>query len=165
MTNKEIIIGPCLESDLPHIGRLYREFVAFHSALDPCFMKVGNHDEFFENFIRENLGNTTSKVLVARRKDLVIGYCLGVIMEKPPVYADPRHGYIDNICVTEEYQRKGIGERLFREMMEWFSNQGIARIELFAAIRNGRSTRFWRKMGFAPYCEQMALPLSEVLPK
>ncbi|MCA9437597.1 MAG: GNAT family N-acetyltransferase, partial [Candidatus Omnitrophica bacterium] len=55
------------------------------------------------------------------------------------------------------FRRKGIGERLFRETVEWFRAKGVDRIELRVVVANEVSTAFWRKMGFAAYMEILRL--------
>ncbi len=64
-------------------------------------------------------------------------------------------GWVDSVGVRERLQRKGVGSMLFQGLLQWFREQGVGRIELSAAVRNERSTRFWRKVGFVPFLEQM----------
>ncbi len=156
MTN-DVVVRKCEALDLDGIKPVFREFVAFHAGIDSSFVKVEKHEELFTDFIRGYLDSETSMVLVAVRRDELIGYCIGMIQEKPPVYPEPRYGYVDNICVLEKHQRSGTGKLLFEEMMRWFKSRGTKRIEMFAALGNEKSTAFWRKMGFIPYLEEMYL--------
>jgi len=47
----------------------------------------------------------------------------------------------------------------FESAKSWLQSKGISRIELFAAITNPKSTRFWRKLGLVPYLEQMYIEI------
>lgn len=157
--NEDVVIRKCAISDLDRIKPIFREFVAYHAGLESSFIKVENHEEFFAEFISGHLDSETNMVLVAIYRGELIGYCIGMIQEKPPVYPDPRYGYVDNLCVLEKHQRCGAGRLLFEEMMRWFASKGIHRIEIFAAIGNKKSTSFWGKMGFTPYLEEMYLKI------
>lgn len=154
-----IKIRPCTEEDLEAVKTLYAEFVAYHASLDSSFTKVKHHAGLFAEYIRENLKNEKSKMLVAETEGIIAGYAFGQIMNKPPVYSSPRYGYVDNLAVTESHQHRGIGEKLFNTLKTWFSEENVDRIEIFAALSNPKSTAFWRKMGFSPYMEQMYLKL------
>ena len=156
---EDVVVRKCEASDLDGIKPVFREFVAFHASLDSSFIKVEKHEELFADFISGYLDSETSMVLAAVRRDELIGYCIGMIQEKPPVYPEPRYGYVDNLCVLEKYQRSGVGKLLFEAMRNWFSSKGVKRIELFAALGNRKSTGFWRKMGFTPYLEEMYLKI------
>jgi ribosomal protein S18 acetylase RimI-like enzyme len=160
MSVSNIIIRACNEPDLAAVGDIFREFVRYHASFDPCFVKVPEHAELFIEFMAQNMRDDKSRVLVADAGNRVVGYCLGRIMKKPPVYESPEYGYIDNTAVLEEYQRMGIGERLFSEMKVWFTSRGVLRVELFAAVKNPKSTSFWKKLGFTTYLEQMYLHTS-----
>ncbi len=149
----------CETRDLAAVKDLFREFVEYHSAMDPSFVKVRGYGDLFVRYIEDNMNGENSLVLVAECGEAVVGYCLGQIMEKPPVYPEPRYGYIDNIAVREGYQRKGIGAMLVREMCRWFASRDLRRVEVFAAVKNPKSTSFWRKMGYAAFLEQMYSPL------
>ncbi len=138
---------------------IFREFAEYHYNLDPQFIRVENHDLLFEKYIKDNLDSDSSIVLVAEYRSEVIGYCLGMLKQKPPVYPDPEYGYIDNMGILEKYQRMGAGELLFAEAVRWFKSKSIKQIELFTSIKNDKSMNFWKKMGFIPYVQHMYLKI------
>ena len=43
----EITIRKCKESDINQIENIFKEFVAFHAAIDASFIKVEHHKELF----------------------------------------------------------------------------------------------------------------------
>jgi ribosomal protein S18 acetylase RimI-like enzyme len=146
-------------SDAEAVKLIFKEFVKFHEKCDPCFRKLKNHDSFFIEYIDKNLKSRKAMMYVAELNNEIIGYCLGVIQNKPPVYKSPTYGYIDNIAVLTKYQNNGIGEKLFIQMKNWFQKQKIKRIELFVAIKNEKSTNFWQKMGLSKYMEQLFIDI------
>lgn len=150
-------VRSCEKRDLQALGKLYGEFVAYHTDLDSRFGKVDDHAEMFEEYILKHMGSEESKVLVAEDDSGVVGYCLGYIQERPPVYPKRRFGYIDNLCVCENDQSHGVGTLLFDAMKTWFLEAKIDQIELNVAISNPKAMGFWRKMGFIPHIQRMYL--------
>ncbi len=150
-----ILVREATTADMEQVRAIFREFVAYHALCDPSFVKVENHDGLFAAYAVESARDGRGMLLVALRGGEVAGYCLGLVQEKPPVYPDPSYGLIDNLAVMERHQHQGVGAALCVEMRRWFHARGVKRIEVCAAVRNPKSTRFWRKMGFEPYIEQM----------
>lgn len=150
-------VRSCEKRDLQALGKLYGEFVAYHTGLDARFGKVDDHAELFEEYILKHMDCEESKVLVAEDDSGVVGYCLGYVQERPPVYPERRFGYIDNLCVNGKYQSQGVGTLLFDTMKTWFLEAKIHQIELNAAISNPKAVGFWRKMGFIPHIQRMYL--------
>jgi ribosomal protein S18 acetylase RimI-like enzyme len=156
-------VRTCTAEDLPQVVPIFEEFVAYHADLDGYFEKVDGHGDMFASWVESLLDAPDARALVAEApseaggRSQVVGYGLGRIQELPPLYPDPRYGYVDNIGVTEPWQRRGVGAQLFAELRRWFQERGVRRVELFAALGNPKSTRFWRKMGCTPFMEQMYL--------
>ena len=150
-----MLIRKCKETDLSSIKEIFKEFVQLHVEIDPCFKKIDQHDEIFARYILNTLKNDKTVVLVAELDGVVVGYGVGQIQDRPPIYEKCLCGHIDNIAVLAEFRRSGIGGRLFQEIKCWFQSQGIERIELYVAIKNEESINFWRKMGFEAYLEHM----------
>jgi ribosomal protein S18 acetylase RimI-like enzyme len=161
----DVVVRKCTVEDLPQVVPIYEEFVAYHAKVDSYFRKVAEHGAMFEAWMQAQIDAPDARVLVAEAtvekngRPQLVGYGLGRLEENPPVYPDPRHGYVANIGVAESWQRNGVGELLFEELRRWFLEQGVRRVELFAALGNPKSTRFWRKMGFKPFTERMYLKL------
>lgn len=155
MNPASVVIRRCSLADLPAVEDLYGEFAALHARVDPSFAMVPDHAALFGKYVAESLSREDATMLVAELDGEVVGFALAQLRTRPPVYPEPRMGWVDTVGVRERHQRKGVGSMLFQGLLRWFREQGVARIELSAAVRNERSTRFWRKVGFEPYLEQM----------
>ena len=94
-----------------------------------------------------------SRVLVAECDGEIVGHCLGFIVTNPPMLKIRQYGLFQELSVTAKYRRYGIGEKLVKNMLKWFAEPGLERIEVRASLQNELSTVFWRKMGFKPYAE------------
>jgi GNAT superfamily N-acetyltransferase len=167
MTSDQTAIGPMVmtirelkKEDLPQLKMIFREFVRYHEQWDAIFQKVEAAEELWGGYIFEShtqIGD--SRVLVAELGDKIVGYCVGHVVEKPPIYAEKLIGEVGNIAVKEEYKRWGIGERLFRAMKDWFIERGVCHVELEAATANPQSVGFWGKMGGREFIKRMVIEL------
>ncbi len=153
----KIMLREYQNKDASDVKQVFAEFVEYHNQLDNCFGKISSHCEMFVEYIEKGITEDDFHVTIALADSKITGYCISKIEQKPPVYPTPSFGYIDNIAISGKFQKMGIGTMLFLDALEWFKSQEIHRIECFAAIKNVKSTSFWRKMGFEVYMEQMYL--------
>jgi GNAT superfamily N-acetyltransferase len=155
-----ITIRDLEKKDLPDVKAIFREFVRYHENWDAIFQKIEAAEEAWGDYILESHTEIEdSRVLVAELDDMIVGYCVGHVVEKPPIYADKVIGEVGNIAVKEGYKRRGIGERLFQAMRDWFIERGVCHIELEAATMNPQSVGFWGKMGGREFIKRMAIEL------
>jgi ribosomal protein S18 acetylase RimI-like enzyme len=52
------------------------------------------------------------------------------------------------MAVTESYRRKGVGKKMFDEILKWFQFNDIKRLELGTTAQNLIANSFWQKQGF-----------------
>ena len=57
--------------------------------------------------------------------------------------------YISSFAVLPQYQKMGLGRRLFTAVREETEKRGMERIDLEVYESNEKAERFYRKMGFA----------------
>ena len=86
----------------------------------------------------------------------IIGYIYGYIGQNPPIYPQARFGFIADLCVTQSQRRRGVGERLVREVSTWFRLRGLDSVQMNVAHHNPLSTGLLAKDG------QRGLPGSPV---
>lgn len=138
-------------ADLATIGRLWREMMDLHGALDSRF-RVGNDaGREFERHVAACLRARSALVLVAESDGAIVGYALGELHTRRPYHPDGEYGFISEICVAEAHRRAGIGRALVRRMTNWFAASGVTAVELLQAEANPVSAAFWHAVGFTPY--------------
>lgn len=152
---EKVIIRKCQKQDFNQLKKIYQQCQDYHVETGYDLEKVTDAPEIFIKYVEELISMENSLVLVAESDYDIVGYCLCKIEEKPPVYQNITIGEIDNLAVLEEYQRMGVGEKLFQEALKWFKERGIKRIELMATINNEKSNNFWQKMGFETFMRVM----------
>jgi ribosomal protein S18 acetylase RimI-like enzyme len=140
------------EKHVADIGRLWWEFILFHQDIDPIWTPLeGSIPGFIENHLRRFMKSEDGLVLVAGDKGKVIGYSLSEIRRNSPGLKREKYGYIDEMAVTANYQRRGIGEKMLAEIMRWFQSNDIKRVELGTTTQNLVGNSFWQKQGFTIY--------------
>ncbi|MDD1728556.1 MAG: GNAT family N-acetyltransferase [Methanospirillum sp.] len=105
----DIIIRPAIPKDCPRLLELIRELAEYEHALDQVEV---NPDHFLES------GFGSSPVWwahVAENKGNVIGFALYYI--RYSTWKGQRL-YLEDIIVTKQYRRHGIGKKLFEAVLE-----------------------------------------------
>jgi ribosomal protein S18 acetylase RimI-like enzyme len=149
------------EHHLPAIGKLWWEFMLFHQAVDTWFTpREGSVSHFLEHHVSKFMHSDNGLVLVAIENGTVVGYSLSEIQGPSPATKQDKWGYIDQMAVTESYRRRGVGEKMYTEIMAWFEFKGVSRVELELTARNYISYSFWRKHGFKDYMHRLYLERS-----
>ena len=146
-----INIVRAVEEHIPEIDDLWLEFMRFHQDIDPVFtIRDGAVPGFENDAVRRLMRSEDGLVLVAMDKGKVIGFSLSEI-RGTKVYKLEKFGAIDTMAVTSVYRRRGIGEAMLREILNWFRSRNIDRIELEVLAKNQVSNSFWTKQGFVDY--------------
>jgi ribosomal protein S18 acetylase RimI-like enzyme len=134
-----IAIVKAEEEHVTAIGKLWWEFMEIHQQADAIFTpREGAIPGFQENYLRRFMRSENGLVLVALDGEKVIGYSLSEIMGPSPGFKREEYGSIDQMAITADYRKKGIGEKMF----------AIDRVEIQTASRNGMANSFWHKLGF-----------------
>ena len=150
-----VCIRKAHSGDLPALVKLWKECMDFHKESDPFFTRSTEGHVRWATFVRSNMDDAEWIVLVAECEDDIVGYCMANILACPPVLTTVNHGFVQDMAVTEPFQRMGIGTRLFDRVEQWFLDRGILRIELNVAKTNPKSRAFWREMGFGDFVERL----------
>jgi GNAT superfamily N-acetyltransferase len=139
---QDIEIRNATKEDLDEIVELWKEFMDFHRDKDRDGHKK------FKDFLSENLDDPDWLVMVAIEADRPVGYLMATVLEYPPVFETKRHGFVQDVAVTEVARRHGVASALFEWAERWFRQRGLTRIELNVAACNEISQSFWKRMGF-----------------
>jgi ribosomal protein S18 acetylase RimI-like enzyme len=141
-------IVPATDLNVAEIVDIWKEFMDFHSDIDPFITRRDDGHKIFEKFVRENIESDDSLVLVATDSDNVIGFSLVFISNRPPVLKSEKYGFIDDMAVRSGYRRMGAGTAMLAKINEWFESKDITRIELNVIPNNREGYSFWAKNGF-----------------
>jgi ribosomal protein S18 acetylase RimI-like enzyme len=147
----ELQIKAAEHAQIPQLVGLWKELMEHHTALDPYFEMSEAGPSNFERFVSSILLLEDARILVALDGPIVVGYCIGQVVTRPPVFKREVHGFITDMTVTASCRRRGVGDRLLAGMLEWFRTKNMDRIELNVVPGNAAGYSFWRKQGFRDY--------------
>ncbi len=146
-------------SDLPVLQSFWHQMMDLHRELDARFRFDADVDRDVKRHLLEAIGSRHALVLVAEVEGQVVGYTLGWLHERRPIYPAGRYGFISDLFVMPIWRRQGIGRGLVAGMLEWFAKRDVTDIELFVAEANAGAQAFWQAMGFAPFLRLMRRPI------
>ncbi|MEW6398864.1 MAG: ribosomal protein S18-alanine N-acetyltransferase [Bacillota bacterium] len=93
-------------------------------------------------FLSELTENIHAQYIVARLGQEVVGYAgMWVILDE---------GHVTNIAVHPDWRRRGLGERLLRELISRARARGATRMTLEVRKSNLAAQRLYTGLGFAP---------------
>ena len=144
-------IVPARISHLPQIFELWKEFIDYHRDIDPHYTRRKDAVKNFEKYIRQLMKSKDARVIVALEGEAVIGFSTGKIELYPPVFLQESYGFIDTFGVKSCFRRKGVGEKMLKNLFAWFKKRGLDRIELRVAAKNRIGYSFWKKQKFKDY--------------
>jgi ribosomal protein S18 acetylase RimI-like enzyme len=95
---------------------------------------------------------------VAEEDEKVVGFALGTTIEKER--SAWKYGHLVWLGILPEYQRSGLGERIFNHFKEVMTRRGVRMLVVDTEADNLQALRFFRKMGFGKPEEHIYLSLN-----
>ncbi len=129
--------------------QLWDEFMNYHqriSALD--FGMVDRAGEMWRKYFERHVRSRTRKAIVAELNGKIVGFLLGEIQKRPPIFTTARQAYVDSIGVLEIHRKQGIGTVMLEVFAEWTRQNKIPYIMLNVVVENGPAIRCYEKDGF-----------------
>lgn len=151
----ELCIREAHRRDLPSLAALWQEMMDYHRTYDLRFRFSPNAPREVERHLLETLKSRAARIFVAEAEGKVIGYIVGEVHARRPIYPVGTYGFVSDICVTAAWRRRGVGGSLVTALDAWFATQKVTSVELFAAALNPHSIAFWRAMGYDEYLRLM----------
>jgi len=140
------------ERHINDIGNLWLEFMRFSQDIDTIYApREGTVPVFINDYLRPVINDENSLVLVALDGGRAVGYSYSLISEPSDLVKRGRYGLIHDMFITAGSRRKGIGDKMFDEIIKWFHSNGIDRVELEVIVNNPAAYSFWEKHGFTEF--------------
>jgi diamine N-acetyltransferase len=120
--------------------------------------KIGFNTEYYKSII-EDPGKGT--VFVAEENNKIIGHCIIVISEIKDHFLmkDMKNIIIEDLCVEKEYQKKGIGKKLFDEAINYGRKINANILELGVWEFNKNAVEFYEHLGMETRLRRMEYKL------
>jgi ribosomal protein S18 acetylase RimI-like enzyme len=137
--------------DLPAVFHLGEQI--FTSETVPTLYRT------WDEFEVTSLFNTDPEFcLVAEIDDVTVGFILGTTVTK--TQSAWKYGYVVWLAVVPEWQREGLGSRLFDKLAEKMIEDGVRIFMVDTEANNESALHFFKKKGFGNPEEQIYLTLN-----
>lgn len=136
--------------DIKDIILLQKKLNQHHIEIDAVFYQPStNASEEFGSYITSRFKDEDFKIYVAEYEDKIVGYIMGWINVRPPIYVRKKVGYLSNVYINPEMRGKGIGGKLVSKLNEWFLSKDVDFIETHADARNINTVSSFKSLGFS----------------
>lgn len=138
--------------EVGQIADLQQDLMLHEKKIDSTFYDISKaaRKRFIE-FAKKKIENRNSRLLVAIADGKIVGYIMGWVKERPPVFKLKKVGYISDCFVAEKFRGKGIGDKLVQRMLAWFKIKKLNYAELVVTSRNKLGLTVWENLGFEEY--------------
>lgn len=137
------------ENDLDFISEKQSLLSQHHLQFDKRYYEQSNNsNEEFKSYIKKRINDDNFNIIVAESDGNIIGYVMGWIANRPPIYKIRNVGYLSNIFVDDSKRNSGIGKNLFNEIEKWFRNKNVEYVEIKSDARNIDTINKFRNYGF-----------------
>lgn len=156
----DIRIRPALAADYEAVNAIIRFGQEEHAASLPD--RFARLDRVVAMGWYRSFADVQHKaILVAETKGQVVGVAM-LEMKKSPSYEAlvPRtYAYMNELAVSPEFQRVGIGTRLYRASAQWAKERGASSLELNVWEFNERAIAFYHSIGMTTLNRTMSSDL------
>lgn len=123
-------------------------FTKEHEEFDGLLDLDWTFGERGESYFRESLTKKDHCAFVAEEDEKIIGYLTGGLATGEDFRKLPKMAELESIFVLEEYRLKGIGKKLYLELVKWAKENDVKRMKVQADPRNEKGISYYEKMGF-----------------
>ncbi|MBD3388316.1 MAG: GNAT family N-acetyltransferase [Candidatus Altiarchaeales archaeon] len=103
----------------------------------------------------EELTDDECVTLVAREKNIVLGFITIRIPRFNPFRKIKKLGEVDLIVVERKLRRRSIGTNLFKKAVKLLKGKHVSHVLLNVKVGNKAAHSFWKKMKFKPMTESI----------
>ena len=130
------------EKDVPELGKLHAiTWAETYNRKNPNIQLRQN--QWHKSFTEENDGSWFC-ILVVNKNNQLIGFAKGKINKDKD--SEELHGDLNKIYLLSDYQRLGLGKKLFSYVVKRFLSKGVNEMSLFGVPQNP-SCGFHEAMG------------------
>ena len=140
--------------DIEKIMELQTQVFEIHLKARPEWIKKNpiNYD-----YIKSIIESKNGKIFIVEENNKIIGHCIISIREikNNVIFEDMTNIEIDEMCINEQFRKKGIGKKLFEEVKIYAKEINANYIELMVWDFNQNAMNFYEKMGMKTRIRRM----------
>lgn len=138
-------------ADVPAILKLLRQVGKVHTDGRPDIFRLGAQ-KYSASQVLAMLDDPQQPIFIAAEGETVLGYgfCQLHTYEKDPVMADRTELYLDDLCVDETCQGKGVGRQIYAAVRSYAKMRGCHSLTLNVWNFNETAYKFYVNLGLTP---------------
>jgi ribosomal protein S18 acetylase RimI-like enzyme len=146
----EITIRPATAQDYDDLCRIIDQVDALHREKVPHVFRKPDGPVRERAYILGLLADRDHGLFVAEVEGQVAGFVHVTVWDTPPIpiLVPRRLAIVDNLVVSRDHRRLGIGRALMQEAQRWAIEQGAAEIELNVFEFNEPAMAFYQSLGY-----------------
>lgn len=144
--------------DIPQMATLFHELLTYHVPFDETYRFKPSIEKIMCSAYKKIIHSKDATILVADLDGRIAGYVYGKIVKRPRVYQVEKNGWMEGF-MRQSFRRKGIGQKLTKELLQWFKQRGIKWVELEVDAKNKIGISAWEKFGFEDFQLRLKLKL------
>jgi GNAT superfamily N-acetyltransferase len=155
----ELQIRRARVAEIEALVDIWVEMMREHEDLDPAITLNDQAADHYRAYLRYHLLDVDAMIIVAERREEIIGFTLAMKCQNLPMF-EPRHyGYISDMAVVPRHRSGGVGKVMFERVREWFRQEGITSLQLQVYDGNQRGRTFWQSLGFRDFISRCWMDL------
>ncbi|MCX6771310.1 MAG: GNAT family N-acetyltransferase [Candidatus Micrarchaeota archaeon] len=125
--------------DVPAIIREWEWLQRESRAYSPALQLKPNFKTIYRKYLAKRLKARNALVLVATKKDRVVGHAVANLMGVFAVFVIDKEAYVEELFVERPYRRKGIGTKLLAAVQAWAKRKGVRQLSIMTNTENTRA--------------------------
>jgi diamine N-acetyltransferase len=144
----EILVRDFTFDDFESINMLMNQVHTLHLENRPDIY-VKTDCPLSENDFKNIVIDQNSIAILAENSDQILGFCIVTIRQpsKNPILVPRKIAYMEDLCVRQDYQNKGIGKQLYSEVLNRIKSYDVDSLELMVWSFNESAIEFYKNMG------------------
>ncbi|MBE6054959.1 MAG: GNAT family N-acetyltransferase [Clostridium sartagoforme] len=134
--------------DYKYISSISKELHLYHAMNRPDIYKE-RRKSIYKSYFNELLKEEDVEISVITLDEKIIGYAIikYVNLKNIDLLRDKYYAYIEEICIKQDFRRRGFGKILFEHIYKRVKENGVDTLELGVWSFNKEALAFYREMG------------------
>ena len=111
--------------------------------------------QHYKEYLRNDLKSEWRVIFIAEENNKMVGLIVGKIYRTLRVAGYIRCGYISNLYVKKGFRKRGIAQKLIKELVGWFKRKKAKKVTLDLYEKNIKAINLYQKLKFKKYFVKM----------
>ena len=139
---------------------IWDEFIAYHERITTMdFEMADGAREMWRKYFETHVRSRNRKAIVAEQNGEIVGFLLGEIQKRPPIFITTHQAYVDSIGVLESRRHQGIGALMLDAFAAWAVEKEMSYSMLLVAVENAPAIKCYEKCGYTTMILAQRKPL------